>query len=156
MSLGPVSRGIGSNEIAFMVEKLNSTLGMDLTMVSFDELASRHPRQLLALLNKLLTHLAPDKMNVDIDKEPPQQTSERIRDFLVRILGMKHLKEQNMYELSNGLQNGDRGVIYPILYYILQRVSDLKTRVYLSHYLVEVKIPEEFFHFDGTFIILHS
>jgi hypothetical protein len=147
MSRPNVSRGVGSNDIQFMVEKLNTSLGMNLTMVSFDEL-SRNPRQLLALLNKLLAHLS-DKMNVDIEKEPPQQTADRIREFCVRILGMKHLKD-NMYEVSNGLQVGDRLIIYPIMLFILQKLSDLKTRVYLSNYLVEIKIPEEFFQFDDV------
>jgi len=47
-------------------------------------------------------------------------------------------------DLAGGLINGDRKTIYPILFSICQKIDDLKTRVYLAKYMVEIKVPDEF------------
>lgn len=43
-----------------------------------------------------------------------------------------------------GLIEGDKLVIYPILVWIFPRVEDLRKRAYLAKYLVRVDIPFEF------------
>jgi intraflagellar transport protein 81 len=40
---------------------------------------------------------------------------------------------------------GNPAVIYPLLYWLLQRLAELKKRSYLARYLRPVDIPEEFF-----------
>jgi intraflagellar transport protein 81 len=42
-----------------------------------------------------------------------------------------------------GLVEGDKQVIYPVLEWILQRIPDLKKRAYLAKYLVKLDIPPE-------------
>ena len=39
--------------------------------------------------------------------------------------------------------HGDRNVVYPILYFLLTRYSDLEKRAYLSKYLIPLEIPED-------------
>lgn len=90
----PPSRG-ASNEISFIVERLNDILKQSFTLFSFDEL-SGDGRKLLHVFNELLASLSPLN-NVDISKEQPEQTITRIRDFLITVLGMKQLKEEDPY-----------------------------------------------------------
>lgn len=42
-----------------------------------------------------------------------------------------------------GLVSGNKHVIYPILYWLLQRMDELKKRAYLAKYLVKLDIPAE-------------
>lgn len=44
--------------------------------------------------------------------------------------------------------NGDRKIIYPLLFQILDRLEDYKTKVYLAKYLVEIKVPNEMLAYD--------
>ena len=46
-------------------------------------------------------------------------------------------------QFQQGLLKGDRKIIYPILYYLLQRLPELQKRAYLAKYLVPIHIPEE-------------
>lgn len=39
---------------------------------------------------------------------------------------------------------GDKIIIYPILEWLLTRMSELKKRAYLAQYLVKVSIPVDF------------
>ena len=43
-----------------------------------------------------------------------------------------------------GLVQGDKTVIYPILEWLLQRIPELKKRAYLARFLVKVEVPPEF------------
>jgi len=42
------------------------------------------------------------------------------------------------------LVEGDKHVIYPILFYLLTRWQVLKKRAYLSGFLVEIEIDDQF------------
>ena len=42
-----------------------------------------------------------------------------------------------------GLVQGDKQIIHPILSWLLQNMTDLKKRAYLAHYLVKVDVPLE-------------
>ncbi len=98
---GGASRGVsfreqghGSEEIEMMVQTLNKHLKMSLTLVSFDELSSSKPSRLLDVLNTLVGYLS-SEFKGDLSKEAPEQTFQRITHFLVVILGMKNLRQEN-------------------------------------------------------------
>ena len=42
-----------------------------------------------------------------------------------------------------GLIQGEKPVVYPILHWLLERLPELKKRAYLAHYLVKMEIPVE-------------
>ena len=42
-----------------------------------------------------------------------------------------------------GLVQGEKHIIHPILNWLLQNLLDLKKRAYLAHYLVKVDVPLE-------------
>ncbi|EFC48068.1 hypothetical protein NAEGRDRAFT_64053 [Naegleria gruberi] len=136
-------QGHGSEEIEVMVQTLNKHLKMNLTLVSFDELSSSKPSRLLEVLNSLVGYLSPE-YKADISKESPEVTFQRISQFLVVILGMKNLRQENQNELAQGMVNGDRKTLYPILFSICSKIEDMQKRVYLAKYMVEIKVPDEF------------
>ena len=47
-----------------------------------------------------------------------------------------------------GLENGEKVVIYQILHWALQRLPSLQKRAYLARFLVRVEIPPEFMQDD--------
>lgn len=58
------------------------------------------------------------------------------------------VKKNNMnFSLRNafrqGLVQGDKPVIYPILQWLFQNLNDLKKRAYLARYLVRIDVPDE-------------
>lgn len=46
--------------------------------------------------------------------------------------------------MAAGIINGDRKTLYPIIFSICQKIDDMKKRVYLAKYMVEIKVPDEF------------
>ena len=47
-------------------------------------------------------------------------------------------------EWENGLLNGDRKVIYPIYYFLLKNLAELRKKAYLAKFLVPMEVPQEF------------
>ena len=44
-----------------------------------------------------------------------------------------------------GLVQGDKPVVYPIIQWLLESSTDLKKRAYLARYLVKLDIPHDMF-----------
>jgi hypothetical protein len=83
-------RGHTSEDIAFIVDRLNKVLSLQLTLVTFDELSQSE--QLLPLFQQLLVYLSPEQ-RVDLNKEDPADTVKRITQFLANILNIKYVKQ---------------------------------------------------------------
>ena len=43
---------------------------------------------------------------------------------------------------ENGLLNGDKKIIYPILYFLLKNLGPLRKRAYLAKYMVPIEVPQ--------------
>ena len=82
------------------------------------------------------------KNRVDIREEEPEGTALRILGML-RILKYKPPIEISVAIFRQGLVEGQKHVIYPVMEWLLQRIEDLKTRAYLAKYLVKIEIPTE-------------
>ena len=91
-------RGHGSDDITFIVNKLNDVLKLKLTLVTFDELT--HNQELLPLFQQLLVYLSPEQ-KVDLSKENPDDTVKRITHFLANILNMRYVKQIPPYVSSS-------------------------------------------------------
>ena len=81
------------------------------------------------------------KNKIDIREEEAEGTA-------IRILGMlRILKYKPPDEIANnfrqGLVEGHKQVIYPVLHWLLSRIPELKKRAYLAKYLVKVDLPPE-------------
>ena len=82
------------------------------------------------------------KNRVDIREEEPEATALRILGML-RILKYKPPLDISVANFRQGLVEGQKHVIYPVMEWLLQRIEDLKKRAYLAKYLVKIEIPTE-------------
>jgi len=80
------------------------------------------------------------KHKVDIRKEKQEQTANRITEFL-KILDFPI--DMNM-QFQKSIVQGDRNVIYPILYFLLTQYSKHKKRAYLAQFLVTIDVPSHY------------
>lgn len=92
--------------------------------------------ELLELLNTVLGYLDP-KQKVDVRKERQEETGPRITEFL-KVLDFP----SNMdVQFQTALVQGDRKIIYIVLYFILNQLQKHKKRAYLAQYLVSIAVP---------------
>ncbi|XP_063245204.1 intraflagellar transport protein 81 homolog isoform X4 [Bacillus rossius redtenbacheri] len=125
-----------SEELKFIVSELNSSLGKNFNLISFDSLNSE---QLLQILTDVLAEI--DASNkVDIRGEEPEQTTVRILEML-RVLKYKPSAEISPTTFRQGLVQADKSIIHSILEWLFRNMKDLKKRAYLAQYLVKVEVP---------------
>ncbi|XP_030625139.1 intraflagellar transport protein 81 homolog [Chanos chanos] len=134
-----------SEQLKFVVEQLNrDPFKKNLNLITFDSL---EPIQLLQILNDVLAEIDP-KQAIDIREEMPDQTAKR----MFTMLGvLKYRPPGNVSEMSSfrqGLVTGSKPVVHPILYWLLQRLPELKKRAYLARFLVKIDVPAEFLQDD--------
>ncbi|CAG7729054.1 unnamed protein product [Allacma fusca] len=109
----------------------------DFNLASFDCMSRD---ELLQIFNDVLAQLDPNQ-HVQIVHEEPLETTDRILEFL-RVL--KHKASiDDPSKFREAIQNGQADVILPTMAWILERKDTLKTRAYLSNFLVEIEIPFE-------------
>lgn len=95
--------------------------------------------ELLELLNTILASLD-EKHRVDVHKEKQEQTAHRITEFL-KILDFPI--DMNM-QFQRSIVQGDRNVIYPVLYFLLTQYPKHKKRAYLAQFLVSIDVPSHY------------
>lgn len=130
-----------SDQLRYIVEKLNQEpYNKRFTVIMFDQLDSF---SLLQVLNDVLAVISAEH-KVDLREEPPEQTAIRILTFL-RVLKYKSKTDtgEGMNTFRQGLLEGERSVIYPLLQWLLDRTDDLRKRAYLARYLVMIDVPQE-------------
>ncbi|XP_046676776.1 intraflagellar transport protein 81 homolog [Homalodisca vitripennis] len=128
-----------SDQLKFIVNKLNGPpFNKSYNLISFDSIS---PEDLLQVLTDVLGEV--DVANkVDVRTEEPEQTTVRLLTML-RVLKYKPSSETNVGQFRQGLVQGEKGVIHPILEWLLRNLDDLKKRAYLAKYLVKIEIPPE-------------
>jgi len=110
----------------------------DLTLVTFDD---KTPQELLILFNNVLKDLSIDH-DIDVRDEDPQDTAVRIMNFLPVL---NYNPNVDFDTFKDGLQEGDRSLIYPILVHVLSSLPSLRKRAYIGRFLTNVELPEEMF-----------
>eukprot|EP00961_Rhodomonas_salina_P016463 221544-Rhodomonas_salina.1 len=53
--------------------------------------------------------------------------------------------EGEVETFKQGIANGDKDMIYPILKHLLSKLPELRKRAYLSRFLTAIEVPEEMF-----------
>ncbi|XP_013415931.1 intraflagellar transport protein 81 homolog [Lingula anatina] len=130
-----------SEQLKFIVQELNKEpFNKNYNLISFDSLA---PESLLQTLNDVLADIDP-KNKIDIREESADQTTVRLMETLRILKYRPPTDSSNVSAFRQGLVQGNKPVVYPILEWLLQNKSDLKKRAYLARYLVKLSIPPEF------------
>ena len=130
-----------SEQIRYIVETLNQEpYNKSFTIVSFDSL---DPASLVQLVNDVLAQISPEH-KVNLREEPPDQTAFRMFSFL-RVIKYKPKTDvgEGMNTFRQGLLQGEKRIIYPLLQWLLERIRELKTRAYLSRFLVRIEVPAD-------------
>ena len=127
-----------SEQIKTIIQALNQPpFSRNYNIITFDDL---EPLALLQALNDILSHLSPQH-EIDIRQEEPKNTALRMVQFLKML---KYNFPVSQRDMAQGLIGGEKRTIYPIMEWLLSRLSDLKTRAYLAQYLVKIEVPPEF------------
>jgi intraflagellar transport protein 81 len=127
-----------------IVTRLNvDPFNMGLQLVTFDE---KEPFELMEILNTVITAVDPKK-EINLRDEKPEDACQQIMEFLI-VLGYKTPFD---LEAQQGLLVGDKDVVHPILYWLLQNFEALQKRAYLAKFLVPLEVPEEFLRDEHTF-----
>jgi intraflagellar transport protein 81 len=133
------------SEIRFIVDSLCAApFNKSLTLVTFDELG---PYDLLNLTNEVFGHLDPRHKKVDLRDENQDQLAARFLEFL-KIL--KYNPPPNIKDFPTALVKGQRGAVYHVLHWVLNRLESLQKRAYLARFLVSVEIPPAYLHDESV------
>lgn len=140
----------GGMEIRQIVELLNQHLGTNMSLVEFDSLSGS---ALLQKLNDIFASLSPNHQ-VDISHEMQMTgsmgtTLMRMTDFLFSILNYK-MPPSLKKDFEQNFVNGEKTLIYPIMFWVLTHMPQAKKRVYLAKFLVPVDVPEDLRASDET------
>ncbi|XP_067006845.2 intraflagellar transport protein 81 homolog [Anabrus simplex] len=128
-----------SDRLKYIVTEISKPpFNKNFSLISFD---SQNSEQLLQVLTDILAEV--DSSNkVDVRGEEPDQTTVRILTML-RVLKYKPGPETSPSAFRQGLVQGDKHIIHPILEWLFQNMADLKKRAYLAQYLVKIEVPHE-------------
>uniref|UniRef100_A0A7S1XP79 IFT81 calponin homology domain-containing protein n=1 Tax=Phaeomonas parva TaxID=124430 RepID=A0A7S1XP79_9STRA len=134
-------------EIQAIVQRLNEApFRMNLRLPDLDE---KNGTELLEVLKIVLSELDPSH-DVDLRDEEPDVRVHRTLQFLKL---MKFQVPQDAADAAErfrqGLMVGERGVVYSVLYWLLQRLPSLQKRAYLARYLAPLEVDEACFQDDG-------
>uniref|UniRef100_A0A8D8PUS9 Intraflagellar transport protein 81 homolog n=1 Tax=Cacopsylla melanoneura TaxID=428564 RepID=A0A8D8PUS9_9HEMI len=125
--------------VKYIVGELNKPpYNKRFNIVSFDSLSAE---DLLQVLSDVLAELDVTH-KVDLRIEVPEQTIVRILTFL-RVLKYRPDANISPQTFRQGVLNGERHIIHPILEWLLKNNKDLQKRAYLGKYLVKLDIPSE-------------
>ena len=130
-------------QLKFIVDRLNeSPYKRNFNLISFDSLQSL---QLLQILNDVMTEINPQQL-VDLREEEPEQRVVRMLNFL-RVMKYKPKTDGGSVSVfRQGIVQGDKPIIYPIIQWLLEHSIELKKRAYLARYLVKLDIPQDIIH----------
>jgi len=125
-------------QLKFIVERLNEApYNKNLNLISFDSL---QPIQLLQILNDVMTEINPQQAS-DLRDEEPEARVVRMLNFL-RVMKYKPKSDGgSVSAFRQGIVQGDKPIIYPIVQWLLQNCTELKKRAYLARFLVKLDIP---------------
>ncbi|XP_014280584.1 intraflagellar transport protein 81 homolog isoform X1 [Halyomorpha halys] len=126
-----------SEKLRYIVSELNKPpFSKKYNLISFDSLS---PEELLQVLSDVLTEI--DEANkIDIKNEDPEEITVWLLNML-RVL--KYDPGTDPDGFRQGLVQGEKLIIHPILEWLFQNIAELKKRAYLGKYLVKVEIPVE-------------
>lgn len=125
-------------ESIFIVEQLNKEpFVKNLSFPSFEHLS---PLALIEILNEVLAEIQPKHA----ENIQGKTAEERVQEITTLLSVLEYDRTKDCCDLeaiTEGLENKDKVVIYPILFWLLQSVPALKRKAYLAQFTLEVEVP---------------
>jgi len=132
-----------------IVARLNADpFSLSLSLVTFDE---KEPFELMEILNKVLAVVDPSQ-EINLRDEQPETVCQKIMEFLM-VLGFNRTFDM---EGQQQLLAGDKDMVHPILYWLLQNMDALRKRAYLARFCVNLEVPEEFLRDEQVYEIFQQ
>ncbi|XP_059620163.1 intraflagellar transport protein 81 homolog [Phlebotomus argentipes] len=123
-----------------LVNKVNSLLGTNYNMISFDSLSAEG---LIQVLVDVLSQLQCCE-HIEVRGNDFEEVNKKIIECLKRIQYRPREEFNNNPEIfRRGLANGEKKVIYPIISWISTNKETVKEVAYLSKYLMPLNLPIE-------------
>eukprot|EP00095_Tigriopus_kingsejongensis_P009877 maker-scaffold1136_size60149-snap-gene-0.10 protein:Tk09877 transcript:maker-scaffold1136_size60149-snap-gene-0.10-mRNA-1 annotation:"predicted protein" len=130
-----------SQQVRYIVDCLNrDPFNKELNLIVFDSFTGE---QNIQTVSDVLTHIEGRNDPIDIREEPAELTLTRIMNTL-RLLKYKPPITLDPQLFREGMLEGAKKVVYPVLDWLLNRMPELKTRAYLARFLVKLDIPQEY------------
>lgn len=125
-------------ELKLIVEYLNvKPFFFELALV---ELFNKSKLELHQLVNDIFGYINP-KMKADLREGDPQANMQRMIEFALGALGYQF----DAAEFTEKFVAGDKTVVFPFMYWVLDQRELLSKRAYLARFLQTIVIPEEMF-----------
>uniref|UniRef100_A0A915HWP9 Intraflagellar transport protein 81 homolog n=1 Tax=Romanomermis culicivorax TaxID=13658 RepID=A0A915HWP9_ROMCU len=132
---------MANEQIKFIVNALSKPpFSKSINLIKFDALEQS---ELVQILNDVLSYIE-EQPTFDILHEPVEDTAVRFFEAL-KILRFKFPADPRAAQnFRMGLASGDKTYVYPVLSWLLERLTDLQKRAYLAKFLIHVYVPPEF------------
>jgi intraflagellar transport protein 81 len=126
-------------KIALIVERLNQA-PFNKEISTMTELDSKSGFELTDIMCEIV--VAIDSEQEGIFKEPMEYRVGRIMNFL-NVMKFS-IPAQQFDDFQDLLLNGDKEILYAIMFWSLQKFDHLKKRAYLAKFLMPVEVPADF------------
>ncbi|KRY09833.1 Glycogen phosphorylase [Trichinella patagoniensis] len=125
-------------EMKFVISELNRPpYNQTLSLVELDAL---EPLQLLQLLSDTLCLLAKEK-RVEVKPQTVTEVSLRVLEWLTLL---RYASSMEKDEFHRAIAGGNKETIFKALAWILHRQNEVEQRLYLSKFLIPIKVPVDF------------
>ncbi|GFR42598.1 hypothetical protein Agub_g3529 [Astrephomene gubernaculifera] len=130
-------------DVSYIVDSLGlPPFSYQMSLLNFTE---KGPQELLQLLSDVFSTISPKHQKVDITKETPDQTADRLIGFLKIIKYRPNVQDPLLFRQL--VASGDRETLYQILRWVVPQPQLLEKRAFVGYYLSFPDMPEEF-NFD--------
>ncbi|EFJ53072.1 hypothetical protein VOLCADRAFT_78702 [Volvox carteri f. nagariensis] len=130
-------------DVSYIVDSLGlPPFSYQMSLLSFTE---KGPMELLQLLSDVFSTISPKHQKVDVSKEVPDQTADRLINFLKIVKYRPGVQDPLLFRQL--VASGDRETLYQILRWVVPQPQLLEKRAFVGYYLSFPDMPEEF-NFD--------
>ncbi|KAG2490551.1 hypothetical protein HYH03_010945 [Edaphochlamys debaryana] len=130
-------------DVSYIVDSLGlPPFSSSMSLLAFTE---KGPQELLQLLSDVFSTISPKHQKVDVSKEVPDQTADRLIGFLKIIKYKPSVQDPLLFRQL--VAAGDRETLYQILRWVVPQPQLLEKRAFVGYYLSFPDMPEEF-NFD--------
>nr|4LVR_A Chain A, Intraflagellar transport protein 81 [Chlamydomonas reinhardtii] len=118
-------------DVSYIVDSLGlPPFSYQMSLLSFTE---KGPQELLQLLSDVFSTISPKHQKVDVAKEVPDQTADRLIGFLKIIKYRPNVQDPLLFRQL--VAAGDRETLYQILRWVVPQAQLLEKRAFVGYYL---------------------